>query len=261
MTEAGFGADMGAEKFFDIKCRVSGVRPAGAVIVATAQALRLHGGASDLAVADADAVARGCANLEKQVENVRTFGMAAVVAINAYPTDSPDEHAIIRERALAAGARAAVVANHYAEGGAGALEAADAVWEMACGGDLPELRYLYDLDGSLTDKIETIARRMYGADGVDVLPEAAEGLRHYEALGYGGLPVCMAKTHLSFTADPHIKGRPTGFALPVREVRLAAGAGFVVAICGAISRMPGLPAHPAGEAVDIDDQGNVTGLS
>jgi len=166
-----------------------------------------------------------------------------------------------RARALAAGARAAVVANHYAEGGAGALEAADAVWDMACRDELPELQHLYDLDASLTDKIETIARRMYGADGVDVLPEAAEGLRHYEALGYGGLPVCMAKTHLSFTADPHVKGRPTGFTLPVREVRLAAGAGFVVALCGAISRMPGLPAHPAGEAVDIDDAGNVTGLS
>ena len=160
-----------------------------------------------------------------------------------------------------AGARAAVVANHYAEGGAGALEAADAVWEMACGGDLPDVRYLYDLDRPLTDKVETIAKRMYGADAIELLPEAAEGLAHYERLGYGGLPVCMAKTHLSFTADPKAKGRPSSFTLPVRDVRLAAGAGFVVVLCGAISRMPGLPAHPAGEAVDIDDQGNVTGLS
>ncbi len=132
---------------------------------------------------------------------------------------------------------------------------------MACSGDLPEVRYLYDLDAPLADKIETIARRMYGADSIELLPEAAAGLAHYERLGYGGLPVCVAKTHLSFTPDPKIKGCPTGFTLPVREVRLAAGAGFVVAICGAISRMPGLPAHPAGEAVDIDDQGNVTGLT
>ena len=261
LTEAGFGADMGFEKYVDIKSRVSGVQPAGVVIVATTQALRLHGGASDLAVADVEAVARGCANLEKQIENVGAFGVPAVVVINAYPTDSPDEHAIIRERALAAGARAAVAAHHYAQGGAGAMEAAEAVWDMACPGELPTARYLYELDAPLTDKIETIAKRMYGADSIELLPEAAEGLEHYEHLGYGGLPVCMAKTHLSFTADPKLKGRPTGFTLPVREVRLAAGAGFVVAICGAISRMPGLPAHPAGEAVDIDEQGNVIGLT
>ena len=261
ITEAGFGADMGAEKFFDIKCRVSGIRPAGAVIVATAQALRLHGGAAEVSVPDAEAVARGSANLAKQVENVLAFGMPAVVAINAHPADSPDEHAAIRESALAAGARAAVVARHYAEGGAGALELSDAVWEMACAGDLPDLRLLYQLDEPLAGKIETIARSMYGADGVDFLPEAADKLAHVESLGYRSLPVCMAKTHLSLTHDPSLKGRPTGWRLPVRDVRLAAGAGFVVALCGAISRMPGLPSHPAGEAVDIDEAGNVLGLA
>ena len=261
LTEAGFGADMGAEKFFDIKCRVSGVRPAGAVIVVTAQALRLHGGSADLAVPDHKAVALGAVNLAKQVENITAFGVPAVVAINNYPTDTPEEHEAIREAALAAGARSAVVTRHYAEGGAGALELAEAVWEVACGGDLPDFRYLYELEQPLAVKIETIAQRMYGADGVDLLPEAEEKLARYETLGYGALPVCMAKTHLSLTHDPKIKGRPTGWRLPVRDVRLAAGAGFVVALCGAISRMPGLPSHPAGDAVDIDDAGNVTGLS
>lgn len=261
LTESGFGVDMGFEKFVDIKCRVSGVRPAGAVIVATTQGLRMHGGAADTAVPDPDAVARGTPNLTKQVENARAFGVPAVVAINAYPADSPEEHAIMREAALGAGARAAVVTNHYLEGGQGALELAAAVWDMACSGELPELRYLYPLEAPLTEKIETIAGRMYGADGVDFLPEATAGLARYEADGFGGVPVCMAKTHLSFTADSSIKGRPTGWRLPVREVRLNAGAGFVIALCGAITRMPGLPTHPAGESVDIDDRGNVVGLS
>jgi len=261
LTEAGFGADMGAEKFFDIKCRISGIRPAGAVIVVTAPALRLHGGALDISVPDVDAVARGSVNLAKQVGNILAFGMPAVVAINAHPADSPEEHAAIREAALAAGARAAVVARHYSEGGAGALELAEAVWEMAGAGEPPELRFLYELNEPLTAKIETVARRMYGAEGVDFLPDAERKLARYEALGYGALPVCMAKTHLSLTHDPSIKGRPIGWRLPVRDVRLAAGAGFVIALCGAISRMPGLPSHPAGEAVDIDDAGNVIGLA
>jgi len=261
LTEAGFGADMGAEKFFDIKCRISGIRPAGAVIVVTAQALRLHGGALDISAPDPDAVAAGSVNLAKQVENVLAFGMPAVVAINAYAADSPEEHAAIRQAALAAGARAAVAARHYSEGGAGALELAEAVWEMAGAGEPPELRFLYELNEPLTAKIETVARRMYGAEGVDFLPDAERKLARYEALGYGALPVCMAKTHLSLTHDPSIKGRPIGWRLPVRDVRLAAGAGFVIALCGAISRMPGLPSHPAGEAVDIDDAGNVIGLA
>jgi len=260
LTEAGFGADMGAEKFFDIKCRLAGIRPSAAVVVVTGQTLRLHGGAIDPARQDADAVARGCANLAKQVENVRAFEVPVVVAINEYPEDAPEEHATIRQAALAAGARAAVVTRHYAEGGEGAMELADAVWETALAG-APGFRYLYDLDAPLSTKIETIARRMYGADGVDLAPEAADRLARYEALGYGGLPVCMAKTHLSLTHDPKILGRPTDWRLPVRDVRLAAGAGFVIVLCGAISRMPGLPSHPAGELVDIDDAGNVIGLT
>lgn len=260
LTEAGFGADMGAEKFFDIKCRESGIRPAAAVLVATARALRLHGGAEDGTEPNPEAVRRGCANLAKQVENVVAFGVPVVVAINDYPTDTPEEHAAIREVALAAGARAAVVSRHYAEGGAGALDLADTIWETACAG-APDFRYLYELDEPLAAKIETIAREMYGAEGVDLLPDAEEKLARYDALGYGALPVCMAKTHLSLTHDPAIKGRPEGFRLPVRDVRLAAGAGFVIALCGAISRMPGLPSHPAGEAVDIDEAGRVIGLA
>jgi formate--tetrahydrofolate ligase len=260
LTEAGFGADMGAEKCFDIKCRAAGLRPAAAVVVATARALRLHGGAADPTVPDAAAVGRGGANLAKQVENVRAFGVPAVVVVNAHPGDGADEVAAIRDAALAAGARAAVVSRHYAEGGDGALEAADAVWEAAAEGG-PDFRSLYPLEASLATKVETVAREMYGADGVDLAPEAAERLARYEALGYGGLPVCMAKTHLSLTHDPKVLGRPTGWRLPVRDARLAAGAGFVVVLCGAISRMPGLPSHPAGEAVDIDDAGNVVGLA
>jgi formate--tetrahydrofolate ligase len=259
-TEAGFGADMGAEKFFDIKCRQSGIRPAAAVVVVTAHALRLHGAATDPTRPDPEAVVRGCANLAKQVENMLAFSVPVVVAINDYPDDAPEEHAAIREAAVAAGARDAVVSKHYAEGGEGALALAEVVWETARSG-APDFHYLYELDAPLAAKMETIARRMYGADGVDVAPEAAEKLVRYEALGYGGLPVCMAKTHLSLTADPKVLGRPTGFRLPVRDVRLAAGAGFVIALCGAISRMPGLPTHPTGELVDIDDAGNVTGLT
>ncbi|MBA3877359.1 MAG: formate--tetrahydrofolate ligase [Anaerolinea sp.] len=268
-TEAGFGADMGAEKFFDIKCRASGLRPDAAVIVATIRALKMHGGVGKIVAGkpldpalgqeNVEAVTRGAENLAKHIEIIRLFNVPAVVAINAFPTDTPAEVEAVREVALAAGAHAAVVANHWAEGGAGATDLAAAVWAAAEEG-APNFRLLYPDDAPLTDKIEAVATRVYGADGVDYLPAARKQLAQYEALGFGHLPICMAKTQYSLSHDAALKGRPTGFRVPIREVRLSAGAGFVTPLVGEMRTMPGLPSRPGGENIDIDANGEIIGL-
>jgi len=267
-TEAGFGADMGAEKFFDIKCRASGLAPDAAVVVATVRALKMHGGVGRIVAGkpldpalleeNVAAVRAGAANLAKQIENVRLFGIPAVVAINAFPTDTPAEVDAIREVALAAGARDAVVATHFVDGGRGATALAEAVW--AASEEPSEFRLLYPDEMPLAEKIATIATRIYGADGVEFLPAARKSLTQYEDLGYGHLPICMAKTQYSLSHDAALKGRPTGFTVPIREVRLSAGAGFVTPICGEMRTMPGLPSRPGGEKIDIDANGEVVGL-
>jgi formate--tetrahydrofolate ligase len=268
-TEAGFGADMGAEKFFDIKCRASGLRPDAAVVVATIRALKMHGGVGRIVAGkpldpalleeNVDAVTAGGANLTKQIENVLLFNVPVVVAINAFPTDTPAEIAAVREVALAAGARDAVLANHWADGGAGAADLAEAVWAAAEVG-APDFQLLYPDEASLVSKIEAIATKVYGADGIDLLPTAAKQLAQYEALGFGNLPICMAKSQYSLSHDANLKGRPTGFRIPIREVRLSAGAGFVTPLAGEMRTMPGLPSRPGGENIDIDAAGEIVGL-
>jgi formate--tetrahydrofolate ligase len=269
VTEAGFGADMGAEKFFDIKCRASGLRCDAAVIVATIRALKMHGGVGRivagkpldpaLLLSNPDAVRKGGENLARQIENVRAFGVPVVVAINMFPTDTDEEVQAIKDVALAAGARDAVVARHFTDGGAGAEDLARAVWAAAEAG-APDFALLYPDDMPLKGKIETIATRIYGADGVDYSPAANKSLKLYEEMGYGHLPVCMAKTQYSLSHDAKLLGRPTGFRVPIREVRLSAGAGFITPICGDMRTMPGLNSRPGGERIDIDADGNIVGL-
>jgi formyltetrahydrofolate synthetase len=268
-TEAGFGADMGAEKFFDIKCRASGLRPDAAVVVATIRALKMHGGVGKIVAGkpldpallqeNPAAVRRGAANLAAHVEIVRRYNVPVVVCINSFPTDTASEVEAVREVALAAGARDAVVSMHWAHGGEGAEDLARAVWEAAREG-APDFQLLYPDDMPLREKIETIAVRVYGASGVDEFPAASKALAAYEGLGFGNLPVCMAKTQYSLSHDASLKGRPSGFRVPVREVQLRAGAGFVTPLAGDMRTMPGLPSHPAGEKIDIDTDGNVVGL-
>ncbi|HXG26560.1 MAG TPA: formate--tetrahydrofolate ligase [Candidatus Binatia bacterium] len=268
-TEAGFGADMGAEKFFDIKCRASGLRPDAAVVVATIRALKMHGGVGKIVAGkpldpallaeNVAAVTKGCENLAKQIENVRLYNVPVVVAINAFPTDTPAEVEAVRAVSMAAGARAAVVANHWAKGGEGAIDLAEAVWAAAAEG-APNFRLLYPDDAPLTSKIEAIATQVYGADGVDLSPAAAKQLAQYEQLGFGRLPICMAKTQYSLSHDGGLKGRPTGFRVPIREVRLSAGAGFVTPLAGEMRTMPGLPSKPGGENIDLDPDGEIVGL-
>jgi formate--tetrahydrofolate ligase len=268
VTEAGFGADMGAERFFNIKCRASGLRPDAAVVVTTVRALKAHSGKykivagkplpEDLLAENPDDVLAGAANLRKQIENVRLHGVSPVVAINAFPTDHPSEHDAIREVAAAAGARSAVC-THFADGGSGAAELAEAVAEAA---DEPsDFRFLYDSEASLREKIETVASRVYGADGVEYSPQASKQLATYEKAGFGTLPVCIAKTHLSISSDPSLKGAPTGWTLPVREVRASVGAGFVYPICGEMRTMPGLGTNPAAARIDLDENGEIVGLN
>ncbi len=269
VTEAGFGADMGAEKFFDIKCRASGLRPDAAVVVATIRALKMHGGVGKIVAGkpldpalleeNVEAVRQGAANLAKQIENVTMFGVPAIVAINSFPTDTPAEVEAVREVALAAGARDAVVATHFTDGGKGAVALAEAVWAATQDGTA-DFRLLYPDEMPLALKIETIATKVYGAAGVEFLPAAAKALRQFEDLGYGHLPICMAKTQYSLSHDPSLKGRPTGFTVPIREVRLSAGAGFITPLCGEMRTMPGLPSRPGGEKIDIDADGNIVGL-
>ncbi len=268
-TEAGFGADMGAEKFFDIKCRASGLRPDAAVVVATIRALKMHGGVGKIVAGkpldpallteNVEAVRNGTANLAKQIENVLAFGVPVVVAINHFPTDTTAEIEAVREASLAAGARAAVLTKNFAEGGAGAVDLAEAVWAAAADG-APDFHLLYPDEMPLREKINAIATKIYGADGVDELPAATKSINALEAAGYGNLPICMAKTQYSLSHDGALKNRPTGFRVPIREVRLAAGAGFVTALLGEMRTMPGLPSRPGGENIDIDADGNVVGL-
>ena len=260
VTEAGFGADLGAEKFFDIKCRQAGLAPDAAVIVATARALKMNGGVakSDLGRVDVEAVRRGAVNLVRHIENVRSFGVPVVVAINHFATDDEAELAVIREIAAAHGARA-ILCRHWAEGGAGAIELARAVVGMV---DEGEARFvpLYDDTLPLFDKINVVARKIYRAREAVASPAIRAQLARWEQAGFGHLPVCMAKTQYSFSTDPAALGAPVDHVVTVREVRLAAGAGFVVAICGDLMTMPGLPRIPAAEAIRIDDRGRIEGL-
>jgi formate--tetrahydrofolate ligase len=238
-------------------------------VVATVRALKMHGGVGRIVAGkpldpalseeNVEAVRAGSQNLAKQIENVRAFNVPVVVAINAFPTDTPGEVAAIQDVSRAAGARAAVVATHWADGGRGAEALAEAVWSAAEEG-APDFRFLYPDDAPLRDKIEAIATRIYGADGVDYQPAATKALKLYEEMGFGHLPVCMAKTQYSLSHDANLKGRPTGFTLPVREVRLSAGAGFITPLCGEMRTMPGLPSRPGGENIDIDADGNIVGL-
>lgn len=260
VTEAGFGADLGAEKFFDIKCRQAGLAPAAAVIVATVRALKMNGGIAkaELGHEDVEAVRRGSVNLVRHIENVRQFGVPVIVAINHFHSDSEAEIAVLREMAEAQGCEAHLC-RHWAEGGAGAESLAHAVARIATGGEA-QFKPLYDDALPLIAKIETVAKRIYRAEGVSATPAVLAQLQRWEEAGYGHLPVCMAKTQYSFSADPTLLGAPTGHVLPVREVRLSAGAGFVVAICGEIMTMPGLPRIPAAETIRLDAQGEIEGL-
>jgi len=260
VTEAGFGADLGAEKFFDIKCRSAGLSPDAAVVVATVRALKMHGGAAkaDLGRPDLDAVRRGSANLVRHVENVGKFGVPVVVAINHFTADTEAELGVLTDCCAALGV-SVHLCRHWAEGGVGALGLAEAVAALARSG---EARFapLYSDALPLAGKIETIAREIYRADGVALAPVAAKKLARFEAEGFGALPVCMAKTPYSFSADPALVGAPQGFTLPVRDARLSAGAGFVVALCGDIVTMPGLPRRPAAETIGVDGDGVIQGL-
>jgi formate--tetrahydrofolate ligase len=268
ITESGFGADIGAEKFFDIKCRASGLRPNAAVLVVTVRALKAHTGKykivagkpldAALTSENIPDVEAGAVNMVRHLENMRKFGVNPVVAINAFSTDTQKEMDAIKEIAMAAGAVGVSVARHWAEGGAGATDLAEMVVQ-AC--DQPnDFKLLYAVEWSIKQKIETIAGEIYRADGVDYTPEADKQIDTFEKNGFGNLPICMAKTHLSFTADASIKGAPTGFRLPVREVRASVGAGFIYPLCGEMRTMPGLPKSPAAENVDLDDEGKVVGL-
>jgi formate--tetrahydrofolate ligase len=268
VTEAGFGADMGAERFFNIKCRVSGLKPDAAVLVTTVRALKAHSGnhrvragrplPDEMLLENPDDVHLGAANLRKQIANIRLHGVEPVVAINAFGTDHASEHAAIQEVADEEGVRTAVC-THFADGGRGAAELAEAVVEAA---DEPrQFRLLYPDEASLREKIETVATRVYGADGVDYDWSAARQLDRYEANGFGHLPVCIAKTHLSISSDPSLKGAPTGWRMPVREVRASVGAGFIYPVCGDMRTMPGLPSAPAAHGIDIDEHGEIVGLS
>ena len=259
VTEAGFGADLGAEKFFDIKCRMAGLTPDAVVIVATVRALKMNGGVAKdaLGAENLDALRRGAANLEKHIENIGKFGLPAVVAVNVVPTDTEAELALLEELCAALGAPA-VRSEVWAQGGAGGLALADAV-ETALQKPA-DFRTIYDTNRSIVEKIETIAREIYGADGVDFTPEAKKQLAEMERLGMTQTPVCMAKTQYSFSDDPALLGRPTGFRITVRELRASCGAGFVVALTGSVLTMPGLPKHPAAMDMDIDEDGVITGL-
>ena len=268
ITEAGFGADMGAERFFNIKCRNSGMTPDAAVLVATVRALKAHSGKfkivagkplpPELLAENPDDVRAGAANLIKQIENVKVHGVSPVVAINAFPTDFDSEHQAIREIAQSVGARVAVC-THFSDGGKGAIELAQAVVE-AC--DEPStFTYCYPLDASLKEKIESVAKQIYGAGNVTYTPAANTQLARYEKNGFGNLPVCIAKTHLSISGDPTLKGAPTGHTLNVREVRASVGAGFIYPICGDMTTMPGLGSAPAASIIDFDEHGEIVGLS
>lgn len=269
VTESGFGADMGMEKFMDIKCRYSGLIPNCVVLVTTVRALKMHGGGPRVVAGkpldhaytneNLPLLEKGICNLEAHIENVKRFGVPVVVAINQFKDDTPAEHALIRERAIAAGAEDAVLCTHWANGGDGAIELAEAVIK-AC--DKPSrFQFLYPLEWSIKQKIEKIATEIYGAGSVSYTPEAEAKIELYTRLGFDKLPICMAKTHLSLSHDPNLKGRPQGYVFPVRDIRASVGAGFLYPLCGEMRTMPGLPSRPVFYDVDLDlETGRVVGL-
>ena len=260
ITEAGFGADLGAEKFFDIKCRYAGLKPDAVVIVATVRALKMHGGVpkTDLKTPNVEAVKAGLCNLEKHIENVKKFGVPAVVAINIFAQDTAEELEAVREHCAKHGVNVAL-SDVFAKGGEGGIELAKEVVALAESGKA-DFKPIYELDLPLKAKIETIAKEIYGADGVNFTKEADKALKEFEALGYGNLPVCMAKTQYSFSDDQTLLGRPSGFTITIKNCRIAAGAGFVVVLTGDIMTMPGLTKVPAAEKIDVSDEGVISGL-
>ena len=261
VTEAGFGADLGAEKFLDIKCRMADLHPSAVVLVATVRALKSHGGVTkpDLNKPNVEAVRKGAANLERHIDNIKNgFGLPVCVAINAFPTDTPEEMAVIEEVCAKAGVKCAL-SEVFAKGGEGGKALAETVLSIMPEAPQP-IQYTYDLGASLPEKIEAVAKKIYRADGVTYTPAAKKMLDDLAAMGYGELPICIAKTQYSFSDNAKLTGAPTGFKMNVREVRLSAGAGFVVVICGSIMTMPGLPKHPAAMDIDVDAEGRITGL-
>ena len=260
VTEAGFGADLGAEKFFDIKCRKAGLKPSAAVIVATVRAMKMNGGVAkaDLGAENVDAVKKGCPNLGRHIANVKSFGVPVVVAINHFYSDTDAEVAAVKAYVAEQGAEA-ILCKHWAQGSAGIEDLARKVVELAEGGSA-NFAPLYPDEMPLFQKVETIAKRIYHADAVIADKSVRDQLKAWEAAGYGHLPVCMAKTQYSFTTDPNLRGAPVGHTVPVREVRLSAGAGFIVVICGEIMTMPGLPKVPSAEVIRLNDKGQVEGL-
>ncbi|WP_337767078.1 formate--tetrahydrofolate ligase [Phascolarctobacterium succinatutens] len=260
ITEAGFGADLGAEKFFDIKCRYAGLKPDAAVIVATVRALKMHGGVpkTDLKTPNVEAVKKGLVNLEKHIENVKKFGVPCVVAINIFAQDTAEELEAVREHCAKHGVNVAL-SDVFAKGGEGGIDLAKEVIALADSGE-SKFAPIYPLEMSLKGKIETIAKEIYGADGVNYTKEADKALKEFEEFGYGNLPICMAKTQYSFSDDPALLGRPSGFKITIRNCRIAAGAGFIVVLTGDVMTMPGLPKVPAAEKIDVTDDGVISGL-
>lgn len=260
ITEAGFGADLGAEKFFDIKCRYAGLKPDATVIVATVRALKMHGGVpkTDLKTPNVEAVKKGLVNLEKHIENVKKFGVPCVVAINIFAQDTAEELEAVREHCAKHGVNVAL-SDVFAKGGEGGIDLAKEVIALADSGE-SKFAPIYPLDMSLKGKIETIAKEIYGADGVNYTKEADKAIKEFEELGYGNLPICMAKTQYSFSDDPALLGRPSGFKITIRNCRIAAGAGFIVVLTGDVMTMPGLPKVPAAEKIDVTDDGVISGL-
>lgn len=260
ITEAGFGADLGAEKFLDIKCRAAGLTPSCVVLVATVRALKYNGGVAkpDLNQPNVDALAKGIVNLDAHIENIRKFGLPVVVAINAFPTDTTEEMAFIEQHCKEMGVRVAL-SEVFAKGGEGGKALAQQVLDVLAEGQ-SDYHPIYELDQPLTDKIRAIATTIYGAKDINILPAAAKELANIEAMGYGSLPICMAKTQYSLSDDASLLGRPTDFTITVRTARLSAGAGFVVCETGAIMTMPGLPKKPAAENIDVEEDGKIIGL-
>jgi len=260
VTEAGFGADLGAEKFLDIKCRKAGITPSAVVIVATIRALKLHGGVplKDVNNENLEAVAKGVENLKKHIENIHQFGLPVVVAVNKFVTDTDAEVKTVQSKCDYLGVQV-IEANHWADGGKGAIELAEAVVDLVENHE-NDFHYLYEDDMPLWDKVKTVAQKIYGADDIEGDQKLRDSFTALETAGYGNLPICMAKTQYSFSTDPALKGRPTGFNIPLREVRLSAGAGFIVVLAGDVMTMPGLPKKPAAEVIDINEDGQIVGL-
>jgi formate--tetrahydrofolate ligase len=260
VTEAGFGADLGAEKFLDIKCRKAGITPSAVVIVATIRALKLHGGVplADVNKENLEAVAKGVENLKKHIENIHKFGLPVVVAVNKFVTDTDEEVKTVQSKCDYLGVQV-IEANHWAHGGKGAIELAEAVVDLVENHE-NDFHYLYKDDIPLWEKVKTIAQEIYGANDILGDQKLRDRFTALEKAGYGDLPICMAKTQYSFSTDPALKGRPTGFDIPLREVRLSAGAGFIVVLAGDVMTMPGLPKKPAAEVIDINEDGDIIGL-